>query len=96
MSELVRHESETLQNVEQPCDKDVDEREATELEPVQHVHPDIAVRSSPINATNNSGVGGKASILGGLRKWWKHYIQLHVPHADCRDHLGMQLLALLC
>lgn len=94
MSEFVRLENETLQNVEQPYDKDVDEREATELEPVQHVHPDISVRSSPNNATNNSSVGGKAPILSGLRRWWKHYIQLHVPHADCRDHLGMQLLAL--
>ncbi|KEQ80071.1 hypothetical protein M438DRAFT_237854, partial [Aureobasidium pullulans EXF-150] len=28
------------------------------------------------------------SIFDGLRRWWKHYIQLHVPHAECRDHLA--------
>lgn len=91
MSESVRHESEALQNVEQSCDKDVDEREATELEPVQHVHRDITEGSSSINATNTSGANGETPYLNGLRRWWKHYVQLHVPHADCRDHLGMQL-----
>lgn len=91
MSESVRHVSEVVQNVDQPCDKNVDEREATELEPVQHVHQDTAVRSSSTNATNTSGAGGEAPFLISLRGWWKHYIQLHVPHADCRDHLGMQL-----
>ncbi|KAH0368390.1 hypothetical protein KCU65_g4012, partial [Aureobasidium melanogenum] len=88
MSESVRHESEVLQNIEQPYDKDVDEREATELGPVQHDNQDIAERSSPINATNTSGASGEAPYLSGLRRWWKHYIQLHVPHADCRDHLA--------
>ncbi|KAH0009778.1 hypothetical protein KCU78_g10579, partial [Aureobasidium melanogenum] len=88
MSEPVRHESEVVQNVDQPCDKNVDEREATELEPVQHVHQDTAVRSSSTNATNTSGAGGETPFLISLRGWWKHYIQLHVPHADCRDHLA--------
>ncbi|KAG9532936.1 hypothetical protein KCU93_g588, partial [Aureobasidium melanogenum] len=88
MSGSVRHENEVLQNVEQPCDKNVDEREATELEPVQHVHQDTAVRSASTNATNTSGAGGEAPFLSSLRGWWKHYIQLHVPHADCRDHLA--------
>ncbi|CAD0085806.1 unnamed protein product [Aureobasidium mustum] len=88
MSGSVRHGDEILQNVEHPFDKDVDEREATELEPVQHVHQNIAGRSSSTNASNNPGTGREAPILSGLRRWWKHYIQLHVPHADCRDHLA--------
>ncbi|CAD0082328.1 unnamed protein product, partial [Aureobasidium vineae] len=86
MSASAGHEGEVLHKVPQPCDKDHDEREATELGPVQHGHPTAATRSASIDATNTSR--DETPVLGGLKSWWKHYIQLHVPHADCRDHLA--------
>ncbi|KAI5246103.1 hypothetical protein E4T43_02771 [Aureobasidium subglaciale] len=70
-----------------PNDND-DEREATELGPVRHTSLETIVRSASIDATNTSSVGENSTRFSGLRRWWKHYIQLHVPHADCRDHLG--------
>ncbi|KEQ93457.1 hypothetical protein AUEXF2481DRAFT_41688 [Aureobasidium subglaciale EXF-2481] len=65
-----------------------DEREATELDLVRHTSLETIVRSASIDATNTSSVGENFTRFSGLRRWWKHYIQLHVPHADCRDHLA--------
>lgn len=90
MSTSVRRESGTgasdLQITHQPTNRDDDEREATELEPVQHAQSDTV---ATIGETSASNSGVKSPILSGLNRWWKHYIQLHVPHATCRDHLGM-------
>lgn len=30
----------------------------------------------------------------GIRRLWKHYVQLSVPRVDCRDHLGRSLVNL--
>jgi hypothetical protein len=30
-------------------------------------------------------------IRRGLAAFWRHHISMSVPHADCRDHLGMSL-----
>jgi uncharacterized membrane protein YidH (DUF202 family) len=73
----------------QQTNRDDDEREATELGPVQHGLSDTVVNPASIGATSASNVAETTPILGGVRSWWKHYIQLHVPHAECRDHLGM-------
>jgi hypothetical protein len=82
-----------LQTTHQPINiRDDDEQEATELGPVHHGPSDTVVNSTSIGETSASNVGEQLPILGGLRIWWKHYVQLHVPHADCRDHLGMSIL----
>jgi len=90
MSTAVRRESgvdtSDLQTTQQSTSRDDDEREATELGPVQHGHSDTVATISTTSAFN---VDVKSPIPGGLRRWWKHYIQLHVPHATCRDHLGV-------
>lgn len=91
MSTSVRRESGTgtsdLQITHQPTDRDDDEREATELGPVQHGQSATVVT---IGGTSTSRICGvKLPIPSGLRRWWKHYVQLELPHATCRDHLGM-------
>jgi hypothetical protein len=96
MSTSVRRESgvgtSDVQTTHQPINtRDDDEREATELGPVQRGPSGTVLSSASIGETSTSNVGGTPPILGGLRRWWKHYIQLHVPHADCRDHLGMSI-----
>lgn len=96
MSTLIRREigedTSDLQTTHQPPERDNDAREATELGPVRHRPSDTVVDSASIGGTSASNVGVKPlPILNGLRSWWKHYIQLHVPHATCRDHLGMSV-----
>jgi hypothetical protein len=91
-----RVDSPDVPTTHQPINmRDDDEPEATELGPVQHGPSDTVVNSTSIGETSASNVGGTPPILGGLRRWWKHYVQLHVPHADCRDHLGMSILDLI-
>jgi hypothetical protein len=89
MSTFVRCENEADTSTHQQTTGDDDEREATELGPVQHGLLDTVVNPASIGRTSASNAAEPTPILGGLRSWWKHYIQLHVPHADCRDHLGM-------
>jgi hypothetical protein len=89
MSTFVRCENEADTSTHQQTTGDDDEREATELGPVQHGLSDTVVNPASIGRTSASNAAEPTPILGGLRSWWKHYIQLHVPHADCRDHLGM-------
>ena len=93
MSKLVRHESEIntpdLQIAHQSPARDDDEREATELGPVRHEPSDTVANPNSIDGTSASDVGAKPQTFDGVRRWWKHYIQLHGPHATCRDHLGM-------
>ncbi|KAI4756208.1 hypothetical protein E4T52_11691 [Aureobasidium sp. EXF-3400] len=93
MSKLIRHESgedtSDVQTTHQPPERDNDEREATELEPVRHRSSDTVVNLASTGGTSASNVGVEPPpTLSGLRSWWKHYIQLHVPHATCRDHLA--------
>ncbi|KAH0285664.1 hypothetical protein M436DRAFT_36404 [Aureobasidium namibiae CBS 147.97] len=89
MSTFVRRESgvdtSDLQTTRQSTSRDDDEREATELGPVQHGHPDTV---ATISRTSVFNTDVESPIPGGLRRWWKYYIQLHVPHATCRDHLA--------
>ena len=64
-----------------------DEREATELGQLNTVtqiqQDDNGITKA--DATRHR----RLSKFDGSRQWWKHHIQLHVPHAACRDHLGM-------
>ena len=95
MSKLVRHESEIntpeLRPAHQTSERDDDEREATELGPVRHQPSDTVANPNSIDETSASNVGVRQQTFGGVRRWWKHYIQLHVPHETCRDHLGMSI-----
>lgn len=72
---------------------DHDEREATELgQLVDAVNLQNASSNTPAtlnSAAETSSIPAHQKRSDGLRRWWKHYIQLHVPHAACRDHLGM-------
>jgi uncharacterized membrane protein YidH (DUF202 family) len=63
-----------------------DECEATELGQLNSV----AIERHQHPETSLSSVSGRQDLgrFDGVRRWWKHYIQLQVPHAECRDHLG--------
>ncbi|THY32061.1 hypothetical protein D6D01_02696 [Aureobasidium pullulans] len=77
-------ENTTIPEASIPNDNNSDEREATELGRLQHGFP--IERSASIDTTSGNS-NREPSTFDGLRRWWKHYIQLHVPHAECRDHL---------
>lgn len=74
------------------------EQEATELNPVDHedvvsTH-DAApwTRNGSINSchtTSDQAQLQKRHWYDFVSRFWRHYIQLSVPHVDCRDHLGM-------
>ena len=50
-----------------------DEREATELRSVTSGRRRSRVLSTPASSK---------------LRWWRHHVNITVPHDDCRDHLG--------
>lgn len=69
---------------------DTDEREATELTQVS------ATVTLDTNTTSNRRLAGESNQyhesrvrpFNAIRGFWRHFIQLSVPHVACRDHLG--------
>lgn len=70
-----------------------DEREATELGIVTGFQ---AYQGTPATTASDAGSSVRRNRLRrqapgrfhGISKFWKHQVQLAVPHNDCRDHLG--------
>lgn len=79
--------------------RSADDREATELDPVHTV--DAASSGNNSNAHSSrrildSDLAPASCPQPAPQHWyhaifrfWHHYIHLAVPHADCRDHLGI-------
>lgn len=57
------------------------EREATEL---RSVTPGARRRSRVLSPP----AGSKLHRYDPLSKFWRHHVNITVPHDDCRDHLG--------
>lgn len=71
-----------------------DEREATELGPIERV-PGLVSRNSSMSTAADVDAGPVDQARKYESRWyhsitafWNHYINLAVPNADCRDHLG--------
>ncbi|KAK4973188.1 hypothetical protein LTR66_011248 [Elasticomyces elasticus] len=71
-----------------------DEREATELGQVAEAHGRASGISGDAGVTNAPGSlrGSHVQLhvphwYDPIKKFWKHQIQLSLPHDDCRDHL---------
>ncbi|KAI5366284.1 hypothetical protein Slin14017_G039240 [Septoria linicola] len=58
-----------------------DEREATEL----HTATTRASRASRVLTPSLQSSPG---LLSPIKKFWRHHVQISVPHVDCRDHLA--------
>lgn len=58
---------------------DVTNREATELT----IYHSAATNASSSTKSQYQG------HLGPIRKFWRSYVSLRVPHVKCRDHLGL-------
>jgi hypothetical protein len=61
-----------------------DEREATELRSVTPGQQSARRRSRVLSPTARS----KLYWYDPVSKYWRHHINITVPHDDCRDHLG--------
>ena len=73
-----------------------DEREATELGQIDgSKHPTRLVPKTADLAGGTSAKTSQNSRFDHLKRIWKDYIQLHVPHAACRDHLGRSTCSVL-
>lgn len=71
---------------------DGDEREATELGPVESAghYPRSTSISDPGRTPAPDEVRQpSANPTHAIGRFWRRYIQLEVPHVGCRDHLGM-------
>lgn len=69
-----------------------DEREATELGPIDGVPQQRipgSIQSSNAHHRAGSSRPQKIPWYHGIQAFWKHYIHLAVPHTACRDHLGI-------
>jgi len=74
-----------------------DEREATELGPIDGVPSQLTPGSVQSSSAHDRGIScrpQKNHWYHDIQAFWKHYIHLAVPHTACRDHLG--IFSLLC
>lgn len=62
-----------------------DEREATELQSVTSTQHSGRRRSRVLSPSSASS---KLHWYDPLSKYWRHNVNITVPHDDCRDHLG--------
>ena len=67
------------------------EREATEL---RSVTPAGRRRSRVLSPPASSKLHWYNNSV--LSKFWRHHVNITVPHDDCRDHLGKASVSVLC
>ena len=67
------------------------EREATEL---RNVTPGQSARRR--SRVLSPSISSKLHWYDPFSKYWRHNVNITVPHDDCRDHLGKASVSVLC
>jgi len=70
------------------------EREATELRSVTPGQESVRRRSRVLSPPASSKLHWYNNSV--LSKFWRHHVNITVPHDDCRDHLGKASVSVLC